>query len=75
MTHVETTPVIAKWLLNKLGLGRFDHFHFRFGFGQFFTKNCSRGFPRFSFRRLTATFTSRLQLLGVDVASPDAPRR
>jgi len=56
-----------------LGLGRFDHFHFRFGFGQFLTKNRGLGFPRFGFPMLTATFTSRPQ--PPDVASPDAPRR
>jgi len=44
-----------------LGLGWFDHFHFRFGFDQFFAKNRGLGFPRFGFRTLTATFTSRLQ--------------
>ena len=64
------------WLKNVtwycLGLGRFDHFHFRFGFGQFLTKNRGLGFTRFGFRTLTATFTSRLQSTGVDVASPYA---
>ena len=54
-----------------LGLGRFDHFHFRFGFGQFWTKNCGLGLPRFGFSTLTATFTSRLQQPDVDVVSLD----
>ena len=58
---------------SNVGLGRFDHF--RFGFGQFFTKNRGLSFPRFGFCTLTATFTSRLQPPGVDITSPDAPRR
>ena len=33
-----------------LGLGRFDHFHFRFGFGQFLTKNRGLGFASVRFQ-------------------------
>ena len=58
-----------------VGLGRFDHFHFRFGFGQFLTKNRGLGFLRFGFHTLTATITSSLQLPDVDITSPDALRR